>query len=642
MSSPSSGHPVNLYAQGGGTASSAQFPSSPVIQTRSPTSTDIRGSFGQYPIGQNWIDQTSGSVFELISYSASNGIISADWVVLGGGSSSLSQLSGDTGTAFPVGGNINIIGGSGVTTVASGDDVTISLTGGGEAIDSIAVDLGTSPVLPDGSGAITMTGAIVANSGNPLQTNGTTSDTVQIQIQYAASTTATNTTSAGAASFNSADFTVDASGFVSAIGGGFSRSVEVDSSSAPGTDPVLPDGSGVITVTAAQVASAGAGSEGIRTFSGAANTWAVQVQRSASTTVSTTALNGLSHFNSADFTVDANGFVAAIGGGFARSVEVDANLAPGTDPVLPNSSGVITVTGEQIGSGGAGSNGVRTFSNAANTWSVQVQRSASTTVSTTALNGLSHYNSADFTVDANGFVSAIGGGFARSVQVDSSSAPGTDPVLPDGSGVITVTAAQAASGAAGSEGVRTFSGAANTWAVQVQRSASTTLSTTALNGLSHFDSAAFDVDANGFVSLTASLPTIATGTFAPTISFGGNASGVTYTSQVGNYIVIGTPGSGSALAFYNIDLQLSSKGVSAGAVTIQGYPYDFLPSSSATFATMTSDNLFALVNSFIIGSAAGSDIAVLVQDTAGDPPSTLSDTGVTDTVRFTFGIVGRV
>lgn len=93
-----------------------------------------------------------------------------------------------------------------------------------------------------------------------------------------------------------------------------------------------------------------------------------------------------------------------------------------------------------------------------------------------------------------------------SVNVDAATGPGTDPVLPDGSGQITVTGGQVAAGTVGANVIRTDSLAANTYTVEIQRSTAVAASASANNGVSHFDSAQFTVDANGFVQVTGTTP----------------------------------------------------------------------------------------------------------------------------------------
>jgi hypothetical protein len=118
---------------------------------------------------------------------------------------------------------------------------------------------------------------------------------------------------------------------------------------------------------------------------------------------------GTAAFNSAQFTVDTNGFVSLVGGSgpSIESVVVDAFTGPGTNPVLPNGSGEIIVTGGQVAAGTT-ANVIRTDSLAANTYTIQVQRSQAVASSTVGDNGVAHFNSAQFSVDSNGFVSALG------------------------------------------------------------------------------------------------------------------------------------------------------------------------------------------------------------------------------------------
>jgi hypothetical protein len=93
------------------------------------------------------------------------------------------------------------------------------------------------------------------------------------------------------------------------------------------------------------------------------------------------------------------------------SIDVDAHTAPGTDPVLPSATGVVTITGGQVANGVVGTNVIRTDSLAANTFTIEIQRSTAVAASDITKNGVAHFDSADFGVDANGFVTNISGGF---------------------------------------------------------------------------------------------------------------------------------------------------------------------------------------------------------------------------------------
>ena len=212
--------------------------------------------------------------------------------------------------------------------------------------------------------------------------------------------------------------------------------IDVDLATPPGTDPVVPAANDNITFTGAQVASGVVGANVLRTHSLAANTVTYEIQQSGSAASQNTALNGVAHFNSSQFTV-TNGFVSLLGAGQAvDSIGVDAFTGPGTNPVIPNSSGLITVTGGQVAAGTT-TNVIQTNSLAANTYSVQIQRSSSQAISTVGSNGVSHFNSAHFTVDANGFVSLTGGGQA----IDSFTTDVSGPISPDGAGNVAFTGA---------------------------------------------------------------------------------------------------------------------------------------------------------------------------------------------------------
>lgn len=150
-------------------------------------------------------------------------------------------------------------------------------------------------------------GTVVAAHGIPLETTGS-GNTVTVVAQYASSNGSSVASKAGLASFNSTFFTVDANGFVSLTGTGIVESFTVDAFTAPGTQPVVPNGSGNVTVTGAQV-EAGTIANVIRTNSLAANTYAIQIQRSQAVASSTVGDNGVSHFDSTAFGVDANGYV---------------------------------------------------------------------------------------------------------------------------------------------------------------------------------------------------------------------------------------------------------------------------------------------------------------------------------------------
>jgi hypothetical protein len=136
-----------------------------------------------------------------------------------------------------------------------------------------------------------------------------------------------------------------------------------------------------------------------------------QIWKPFATAVSTSmgANPGTSYFDSAAFTVDQTGYVRLVGGTAATKFGVDAFTGPGTNPVLPDATGLVTITGGTAPQGTV-ANVVQTDSLAANQYAIQVQIADAVAASDITQNGVSHFDSASFTVDANGFVQLASSG----------------------------------------------------------------------------------------------------------------------------------------------------------------------------------------------------------------------------------------
>lgn len=123
----------------------------------------------------------------------------------------------------------------------------ISSGGSGTLID-IEVDAvtapGVNPVTPL-LGQIDFNGSAVANHSVPVETHSRALHEMNVEVQYATSAAATDATKSGLAHFNSAQFSVDANGFVELGGGGLAiDSIHPDS----GTDPVVPTAAGLVNI----------------------------------------------------------------------------------------------------------------------------------------------------------------------------------------------------------------------------------------------------------------------------------------------------------------------------------------------------------------------------------------------------------
>jgi hypothetical protein len=70
------------------------------------------------------------------------------------------------------------------------------------------------------------------------------------------------------------------------------------------------------------------------------------------------------------------------------------------------------------------------------------------------------------------------------------------------------------------------------------------------------------------------------GVFTPVLTFGGGSTGITYTTQTGKYTKIGNR------VVFNITVELSNKGSSAGGAVISGLPFTVAePTVTAAFIT---------------------------------------------------------
>jgi len=228
---------------------------------------------------------------------------------------------------------------------------------------------------------------------------------------------------------------------------------------------------------------------------------------------------GLCSFDDTAFTVDADGYVSLAGGlGPAiDSIDVDFNTAPGTDPVVPSGTGVVSVFGNVVTNGTNAAAPVATHSRAANQLHIDVQLATAVTGAPGDNDdvGLCSFDDTMFTVDGNGFVQLIGGGLAfDSITVDNVTGPGVNPVVPSGAGLVTIAGAAVA---AHSIPIETHSRAVNAYNVEVQYATTAATTTAADSGICHFKAGEFVLDANGFVTLGAagkSLITVNNGAVA--------------------------------------------------------------------------------------------------------------------------------
>lgn len=276
----------------------------------------------------------------------------------------------------------------------------VQLNGGGIATTAFDVQAntapGTDPVVPTAAGVVTVNGAAVANHSVVLETRSRAANAYNLEVQYSAAAAATDATKSGVAHFDSARFTVDASGFVSVNGSGLGETITGNSGGA------LSPTAGNWNILGASTA---AGTSPVTT-SGVASTLTVNVQKTQALAATDATKIGLANFNSAYFTADANGFVGGTqltgssGGALTPSAAnfniLGASTAAGTTPVAVAGSG--------------------------STLTVNIQKSQAIAATDATKVGLCNFNSTQFSVDANGFVSTSGTGIANTITGDSGGA----------------------------------------------------------------------------------------------------------------------------------------------------------------------------------------------------------------------------
>lgn len=126
--------------------------------------------------------------------------------------------------------------------------------GGAGGITSVTLQGGVLSVVPTGAGVLTFNSSVVPAGSTPLQTFGTGPNTMEIRAQLSQALAASDATKVGLANFNSADFSVDANGFVSASPTGVGKTITGDSGG-----PLPPSGNNwsILGLSGSKVSGAG-------------------------------------------------------------------------------------------------------------------------------------------------------------------------------------------------------------------------------------------------------------------------------------------------------------------------------------------------------------------------------------------------
>jgi hypothetical protein len=148
----------------------------------------------------------------------------------------------------------------------------------------------------------------------------------------------------------------------------------------------------------------------------------------------------------------------------------------------------------------------------------------------------------------------------------------------------------------------------------------------------------YDISDNAFVgtgtsvSLTGrEVPVYTTGTWTPTITFGGGSTGVTYSQQEGNYTRIGR------IVYVSGYFVLTSKGTDTGSAKINGLPFTAvnLGSQTESFVVNRTANMASLTSA-ITGNVDDNASTFALFDHGAAGSTTVDDTNFTNTsvIRF--------
>jgi len=245
--------------------------------------------------GQLWIGAT-GAAAAWANLTSTGGSVtitnSANGINLeAAGVAALTSLDGDTGTATPVAGVINIVGGTNITTAGAGQNMTINL----DASPSVAGSLTAGVDLTMSSGDCTITADTDGAQTIYLHANGGTSETIEIHSDQGTGT-------------DSVHIYSDDGGITLDAGLGAANSIIIDASDAAGGIDI-DAGTGGINITATNGAIALVSGTGAITVGTDAAAHAVTVG-STNTTSATTIQSGtgdLALTSTDAVTVDAAG-----------------------------------------------------------------------------------------------------------------------------------------------------------------------------------------------------------------------------------------------------------------------------------------------------------------------------------------------
>ena len=158
------------------------------------------------------------------------------------------------------------------------------------------------------------------------------------------------------------------------------------------------------------------------------------------------------------------------------------------------------------------------------------------------------------------------------------------------------------------------------------------------NGLINFTSSAGSVTITGSAGGTGAqninfdVANYTTGLWTPNLQIGLSSTGITYTSQLGGYTRIGN------VVLFWVFIQLSSKGVGSGAVTISNFPVAAStngPNEAVSVSEFSNLSIVGYISAGLQFNSSSTQGNFVVSATTGSA-SLMLDTNLTNTSLFKF------
>lgn len=172
---------TNLYGTTIGAQSTNAFIDH--FDTRDPTTNDV-----QFPIQKKWYNITSNSYWILAAFTTTNGIILADWEVITSGVVFETLTGNSGGVVPPSSNNINVVGdGTYITTTGNPGTSTLTISVTGAITQLYQTDSGTATPMAGTLQVLGGTGISTSGSGDTITITASANPMAYVSVNNAAS-----------------------------------------------------------------------------------------------------------------------------------------------------------------------------------------------------------------------------------------------------------------------------------------------------------------------------------------------------------------------------------------------------------------------------------------------------------------------